>query len=98
MPNDSLVGLRVYGHRIPNRDKRRGCKDTELITPVGPLDRSAMKQQIRSFDAKGFTPIGLSLRKGAGDLPAEGKRTIVLVSDGIDTCAPHLREIGRAHV
>jgi len=88
LPGDSLVGLRVYGHRIPNTDERRGCKDTQLITPVGPLDRGGMKQQIRSFDAKGFTPIGLSLEKGAKDLPTEGKRTIVLVSDGIDTCAP----------
>jgi len=88
LPGDSLVGLRVYGHRVPNTDKRRGCRDTQLITPVGPLDRPAMKQQIRSFDAKGFTPIGLSLKEGAGDLPPEGKRTIVLVSDGIDTCAP----------
>jgi Ca-activated chloride channel homolog len=88
LPDDSQVGLRVYGHRIPNTDERRGCKDTQLVTPVGPLDRGGMKQQIRSFDAKGFTPIGLSLEKGAKDLPAEGKRTIVLVSDGIDTCAP----------
>ena len=88
LPEDSLVGLRVYGHRIPNTDKRRGCKDTELIAPVGPLDRGGMKQRIASFDAKGFTPIGLSLKKGAADLPATGDRTIVLVSDGIDTCAP----------
>ncbi|CAN5657503.1 hypothetical protein BH20ACT23_BH20ACT23_15320 [soil metagenome] len=88
LPADSLVGLRVYGHRIPNTDKQRGCKDTELISPVGPLDRSGMRQQIRSFNAKGFTPIGLSLQKGAADLPREGERTIVLVSDGIDTCAP----------
>ncbi len=36
LPEDSLVGLRVYGHRIPNTDKARGCEDTELIAPVGP--------------------------------------------------------------
>jgi len=47
-----------------------------------------MKQEIASFDAKGFTPIGLSMQEGAKDLPPEGERTIVLVSDGIDTCAP----------
>ena len=85
---DAQVGLRVYGHRIPNTDKARGCKDTELIVPVGTLDRAEMKSRIASFDAKGFTPIGLSLKEGARDLPATGKRTIVLVSDGIDTCAP----------
>jgi Ca-activated chloride channel family protein len=88
LPDDSQVGLRVYGHRVPNTDEKRGCKDTQLVTPVGPLNRGKMKQQIRSFDAKGFTPIGLSLEEGAKDLPREGKRTIVLVSDGIDTCAP----------
>jgi Ca-activated chloride channel homolog len=89
LDEDVLVGLRVYGHRVPNTDKARGCKDTELIVPVGPLDKGAMKAKVRSFQAKGFTPIGLSLKKGAADLRGqEGKRTIVLVSDGIDTCAP----------
>jgi Ca-activated chloride channel homolog len=89
LPDDSLVGLRVYGHRIPNTDKQRGCKDTELIAPVSELNSARMKERIRSFDAKGFTPIALSLKKGAHDLRAqEGKKTIVLVSDGIETCAP----------
>ena len=88
LPEEVNVGLRVYGHRVPNTNKARGCKDTELVLPVGPLDRAGAKRQIRSFGATGFTPIGLSLREGAKDLPPEGKRTIVLVSDGIDTCAP----------
>lgn len=88
LPDGVNVGLRVYGHRVPNTDKRRGCKDTELIVPVRPLDRAGAKSRIRSFGAKGFTPIGLSLREGARDLPPEGARTIVLVSDGVDTCAP----------
>lgn len=88
LPARALVGLRVYGHRIPNTDEVRGCRDTELIVPVGPLDRAGMKRRIASFDAKGFTPIGLSLEEAVGDLPSEGRRTIVLVSDGIDTCAP----------
>lgn len=88
LPEAAPVGLRVYGHRIPNTDKKRGCKDTELIVPVGPLQPAQMKSRIASFDAKGFTPIGLSLKEGAEDLPDRGERTIVLVSDGIDTCAP----------
>lgn len=88
LPDEARVGLRVYGHRVPNDDKQRGCKDSELISPVQALDRAELKSRIGSFDAKGFTPIGLSLREGAADLPAEGDRTIVLVSDGIDTCAP----------
>ncbi len=47
-----------------------------------------MKSRIASYDATGFTPIGLSLKEGARDLPSTGDRTIILVSDGIDTCAP----------
>jgi len=89
LPDDVLVGLRVYGHRHPNDDRAIGCTDTELVVPIGPLDRVAMGDAIESFDAKGFTPIGLSLSEAAGDFPPDaGTKAIVLVSDGEDTCAP----------
>lgn len=88
LPEGTPVGLRVYGHRVPDTDRERGCQDTELIQPIEPLDPAAMKQTIAGFEAKGFTPIGYSLQQAANDLPSEGPRTIVLVSDGEDTCAP----------
>ena len=80
------VGLRVYGHRVPNTDKVNGCKDTELVFPVRPADPAAMKAAIGSYRATGFTPIGYSLQEAAKDLPPEGDRTIVLISDGQSTC------------
>ncbi len=88
LPEGTAVGLRVYGHRVPNTDKIRGCRDTELVVPVGPLDREVMIAAIQGFEARGFTPIGLSLREAVGDFPDAGRRTVVLVSDGEDTCAP----------
>lgn len=88
LPEGTPVGLRVYGHRVPDTDRARGCRDTELIQPVEPLDGEEMKGTIADFEAKGFTPIGRSLQEAADDLPPEGPRTIVLVSDGEDTCAP----------
>lgn len=88
LPGGTPVGLRVYGHRVSNTDRARGCEDTELIQPIEPFDPAAMKQTIASFEAKGFTPVGYSLQQAANDLPPEGPRTIVLVSDGEDTCAP----------
>lgn len=88
LPAEQHVGLRVYGHTVPNTDEANGCQDTELIHPVAPLDRNALNQAIDSYHALGYTPIGLSLEQAAGDLPPEGNRTIVLVSDGEDTCAP----------
>jgi hypothetical protein len=88
LPPDANVGLRVYGHRTSNEDPIAGCVDTELVVPVGPIDREALNGAIDSFQASGFTPIGLSLQEAADDLPATGSRTIILVSDGVDTCAP----------
>src|SRR5690606_40031567 len=43
---------------------------------------------VDGLQASGFTPIGRSLQAAVDDLPPEGRRTVVLVSDGIDTCAP----------
>ncbi|MFG2890341.1 VWA domain-containing protein [Streptomyces sp. NPDC048248] len=86
LPDGYPTGLRVYG-----ADKPQGCDDTRLAQPVSPLDRAGMKRAVAGVTPKGDTPIGLSLRKAAADLPkaaggAIGKRTILLISDGEDTC------------
>lgn len=88
LPQESRVGLRVYGHRVPNTDRRRGCADTQLVAPVRSLDRARLRARVSSIRARGFTPIGESLRRGLRDLPRRGDRTMILVSDGIDTCSP----------
>ena len=87
LPHGSQVGLMVYGHRVPNDDQANGCRDTELVVPVGALDREGMLDAVDGVDAKGFTPIGLSLEEAAAALPG-GRGTVILVSDGEDTCAP----------
>ncbi len=88
LPDGTPVGLRVYGHRVPNTDQVNGCQDTELLVPVGPLDRAELRAAVAGVQATGYTPIGMSLQSALGDLPDEGPRTVVLISDGIDTCAP----------
>src|SRR3712207_2758522 len=47
LPDGAPVGLRVHGHRVPETDKARGCRDTELIAPVTPIDRPRL---IRAVD------------------------------------------------
>ncbi|WP_406862023.1 VWA domain-containing protein [Streptomyces sp. HUAS MG47] len=86
LPDGYPTGLRVYG-----ADRDTGCTDTRLLTPVEPLDRSGLKQAVASVKPKGDTPIGYSLQKAAADLPpapagAIGTRTILLISDGEDSC------------
>jgi hypothetical protein len=88
LPQDAEVGLRVYGHRTSNEDPIAGCLDTELVVPVGPIDRGALRAAIEAIDASGFTPIGLSLTEAMSDLESVGGGTVILVSDGVDTCAP----------
>ncbi|POX40992.1 hypothetical protein C3486_11440 [Streptomyces sp. Ru73] len=82
LPDGFPTGLRVYG-----AGKDSGCDDTRLVRPVRPLDRAGLKKAVAGVEPKGDTPIGLSLRKAAADLPRDGgRRTIVLLSDGEDTC------------
>lgn len=89
LPDGYPTGLRVYG-----AGKEHGCDDTRLLEPVRPLDRDALKRAVAGVRPKGDTPIGLSLEKAAADLPEGGRRTIVLVSDGEDTCgAPEPCEV-----
>ncbi|WP_162450880.1 vWA domain-containing protein [Phytoactinopolyspora mesophila] len=88
LPDDLSVGLRVFGANEDDTDREIGCTDTELVVPVGPLDRTGLAEAIDGIEARGFTPISESLRQAADDLPATGERTIVLVSDGLDTCGP----------
>ncbi|HEX5565400.1 MAG TPA: VWA domain-containing protein, partial [Streptomyces sp.] len=94
LPDGYPTGLRVYG-----ADRSSGCTDTRLVRPVEPLDRAAMKRAVEKVEPRGDTPIGLALRKAAEDLPevpegSWGRRTILLVSDGEDTCgAPEPCEV-----
>ncbi|MCM2412953.1 VWA domain-containing protein [Streptomyces sp. RKAG290] len=86
LPDGYPTGLRVYG-----ADRPRGCTDTRLVRPVRTLDRAAVKRAVAGVRPTGDTPIGLSLRKAAQDLPrpvggAIGTRTILLISDGEDNC------------
>lgn len=84
------VGLLTYGTKVSNGpdDKVEGCKDITLLAePVsGKVDE--LKDKVNEVTPKGFTPIGKALQAAAEALPDSGDRTIVLVSDGADTCAP----------
>ena len=90
LPADTQVGLQVYGTGTGSTDaeKAAGCTDIKTLAPVGPLDAAALKAQVDTVVASGYTPVGNALRAAADALPNEGPRSIVLVSDGEDTCAP----------
>ena len=85
------IGLLVYGTSTgsSDADKAKGCRDIRSIVPFGPIDEPTFRSKVATLEPSGYTPIGASLRRAAAELPSgEGKRAIVLVSDGIDTCSP----------
>lgn len=89
-PANAQLGLTVYGTGTGNSDaeKAAGCRDVKVAHPLGALDREGIAQAADRIQPRGYTPIGRSLQVAADALPPQGPRSIVLVSDGIDTCAP----------
>jgi Ca-activated chloride channel homolog len=84
LPDTANVALRAYGHR-----RGGDCGDTELVTPLGPLDRAALTDKINAIypAQNGMTPIGASLQQVAEDVKSvQGDVLVVLVSDGDETC------------
>src|SRR5690606_4133996 len=79
-----------YGTSTGNSDAERaqGCQDVTVLQPPQALDRGALTDAVDRVTPRGFTPIGRSLEVAAEALPQRGPRSIVLVSDGEDTCAP----------
>ena len=89
LPAETHLGIRVLGATYPGNDKTIACQDSQLLVPVGPLDKQQAKSGIATLRPTGHTPIGLALREAAKDLgTGETTRRIVLITDGEDTCAP----------
>ncbi|MEA3537414.1 vWA domain-containing protein [Rhizobium sp. CC-YZS058] len=80
-PDDRPVALVAYGHR-----RKRDCGDIETLARLGPVDRAAIRRSLSALQAKGKTPLSGALSHAAGLLPPSGG-TIMLVSDGLETCA-----------
>lgn len=83
LPADRRLGLMAYGHR-----REGDCGDIEMLAPVG-ADRSAIGAAVSKISPKGKTPMADSIKKAAESLNyIENKATVILVSDGIETCEP----------
>ena len=75
--------LRAYGHVSPMT-----C-DTALVHPLAPLERSAARAAVASVEPKllSGTPLAASIEAVASDLAgATGPKTVILLTDGEETC------------
>jgi hypothetical protein len=87
VPQDVHGALWIYGHRLPDEPKDESCRDIERVFALGAMDAPAYIAAVNSVSAKGYTPISDSIEQAALDLPTGDINSIVLVSDGEETCA-----------
>jgi len=80
------IGVMTYGHR-----RKGDCGDIETVIPVGKVNYRNYMSVINKISPKGKTPIAGAVRKAAEELRfTEEKATIVLVSDGLETCEANI--------
>ncbi|MFZ7112281.1 MAG: vWA domain-containing protein [Desulfatiglandales bacterium] len=82
LPAEVKVGLTVYGHR-----KKGDCSDIEVVVEPGSDDRMRVVDTVNAINPKGMTPIADSITMVVDKLKGrEAETTIILVSDGEETC------------
>jgi len=80
-PQDTGIGLIAYGHK-----QKGNCNGSELLAPIGS-PRDLIINRVSSFTPKGRAPIGLSVASAIRQIKQRGGGgTIVLLSDGGDSC------------
>ena len=83
-PQDEL-GLVAYGHR-----EKGSCTDIEVLREPGKLDAADYMRAVNALSPKGKTPMTAAVRMAAEALKyTEKKATVILVSDGLETCDPN---------
>ena len=89
LPTEQELALLTYGTGTGNSDaeKAAGCEDVKTLVPLGGT-KQEVTNQISGLVASGYTPIGKSLLEAEKEVSGSGASHIVLISDGIDTCAP----------
>lgn len=77
MPDNTEIGFRTFGG---------SCTDSRLETLIGPINKKALKRSINEREPEGGTPLAYGLEKAGKDFSTSGRKSILLVSDGEETC------------
>lgn len=85
LPDAMNVGLRLYGHRYGLNDGR-ACQDTELKVPIGLIDKAVLIDIIQNIQPKGKIPLVYSVIQAGDDFKDIPNGSIILITDGIESC------------
>jgi Ca-activated chloride channel homolog len=76
------IGLMAYGHR-----SKGDCNDIELVVPPAAGTAQSITDAANAMKFLGKTPLTDSVRRAASELKStEAKATVILITDGIETC------------
>ncbi len=82
LPDSSRIGLIAYGHR-----RKGDCNDVETLVNLGGNHKQAVLSAVKGLNARGKTPLTRSINQAFKILQSEKQpSTIILVSDGIESC------------
>ncbi len=79
------VGLRVYGN---SSSPFNACHATSVLVPLGENNRNLIASKMIGLKPTGMTPISYTILRSLQEdfQTVNGPRTIILISDGIETC------------
>jgi Ca-activated chloride channel family protein len=76
------IGIMAYGHR-----EKGSCQDIELVVPPAAGTAQAITDAANQMKFLGKTPLTEAVRRAAAELKStEEKATVILITDGIETC------------
>lgn len=82
IPAETEIGLMAYGHR-----EKGSCADIELVVPPAAGTAQAITDAANAMKFLGKTPLTEAVRQAAAELKStEAKATVILITDGIETC------------
>lgn len=88
---EQKIGFMVYGHR-----SKGDCKDVELMVNLENTSKSILKSNIEKLTPLGKTPLAYSAKLAIeATKKTNTKATIILVTDGIESCDGDLCEVIR---
>lgn len=82
---DTHVGLRIYGN---STSPFSACHATNVLVPLGQNNRNLIASKMIGIQPTGMTPISYAIIRSLDEdfQTVNGPKTIILISDGIETC------------
>jgi Ca-activated chloride channel family protein len=84
-PATTNVGFRVYG---TSDSPFNACRASQLLVPFGTNNRNVIASKLVGLKPTGATPITHTLMQAVNQdfAGVQGKKSIILISDGMETC------------